>query len=316
MITTFLFKDNQMVTDVTQRDISKTLQNKETLLWLDLLDPTDEEITILSDQFKFHELVIEDCIFSQSPPKLDDFGKYVFLIIQAIKREDDEAKPTDLNIFFGANFVITVHDDHIKSIEAIVSRYRQNHSGMIKSSDLLLHAIIDGVVDSYLPLMTELDDRIELIEDEILSHPSPRVIENVLSLKKEVLAIKKMLIPQRGVIGELCRKGIPFINPSTLIYFRDIYDHLVRTTDTIDMYRESTTNILEVYMSWSSHQLNKVIKVLTVLATIMMPLTLITSYYGMNVDMPGWSKSLSFVWGVMTLTTAGLLVFFRRKKLL
>lgn len=323
MINTFLLnQEKKLITDLEEINLQETLENEETLLWLDLVDPTEEEIIILSEEFKFHELAIEDCLFPQSQPKVDDFGNYIFLIIQGVKKhiEDDseELKTVDLNIFFGKNFVVTVHEESIKSITGIFTRCKQNPLFMAKGSDFLLHAIIDGVVDSYLPLLEELDDEIEQVEDEALTTQSHSVMSDIFSLKKKILAIRKILGPQRTVIGLLSRRDIPFIKSNTLIYYRDIYDHLVRISDTIDTYRDLTTNILDIYLSGTSNRLAGVMKVLTLIATITMPLTLITSYYGMNIKLPefAWetTQSMSFVGALLIGTTLGLLLFFRHRK--
>jgi len=323
MINTFLLnQEKKLITDLKEIDLQEVLKDNEILLWLDLVDPTEEEITILSDEFKFHELAIEDCLFPQSQPKVDDFGVYIFIVIQGVKKHiensDEELKPVELNIFFGKNFVVTVHEEFIKSITNLSLRCKQNPMFLNKGSDFLLHAIIDGVVDSYLPLLEEIDDKIEQVEDEVLTNPTQAAMNDIFSLKKRILAIRKIIGPQQAVIGLLSKRDIPFIKPNTLIYYRDIYDHLVRISDTIDMYRELTTSVVDVYLSGSSNRLTEVMKVLTLIATIMMPLTLITSYYGMNVQLPEFSwglvRSIPFIWTLLIGTTLGLLLFFRHKK--
>ncbi len=323
MINTFLLNERKkLITDFEEINLQEALKNEDTLLWLDLIDPTEEEIIILSEEFKFHELAIEDCLFPQSQPKVDDFDNYIFIIIQGVKKhiEDDseELKTVDLNIFFGKNFVVTVHEEPIKSIIGIFTRCKQNPMFMAKGSDFLLHAIIDGVVDSYLPLLEEIDDKIEKVEDEILTNPTQSAMNDIFLLKKEILAIRKIIGPQRAMIGLLSRRDIPFIKANTLIYYRDIYDHLVRIGDTIDTYRDLSTNILDIYLSGTSNRLAGVMKVLTLIATITMPLTLITSYYGMNIKLPeftwGTIQSMSFVGALLMGTTLGLLLFFRHRK--
>ncbi|MEW6607674.1 MAG: magnesium/cobalt transporter CorA [bacterium] len=324
MINLFLLtREKKLITDFKEINLREILKNNDHLLWLDLIDPTDEEIGILSEDFKFHELAIEDCLFPQSQPKVDDFGDHIFIVIQGVKKYrengEEELKTEDLNIFFGKNFVVTVQEEPFKSIANLASRCKQNPMFLDKGSDFLLHAIIDGVVDSYLPFLEEIDDKIEQVEDEVLVKPGKQAIMNeIFSLKKQILAIRKIIGPQRAVIGLLSRRDIPFIKPNTLIYYRDIYDHLVRIGDTIDMYRDLTTNILEIYFSWTSSRLTEVMKVLTLIATIMMPLTLITSYYGMNIKLPeftwGCIRSMPFVWALLIGTTLGLLMFFRHRK--
>ncbi|MEW6619925.1 MAG: magnesium/cobalt transporter CorA [bacterium] len=324
MINLFLLtREKKLITDFKEINLTEILKNNDHLLWIDLIDPTDEEIGILSEDFKFHELAIEDCLFPQSQPKVDDFGDYIFIVIQGVKKYrengEEELKTEDLNIFFGKNFVVTVQEEPFKSIANLASRCKQNPMFLDKGSDFLLHAIIDGVIDSYLPFLEEIDDKIEQVEDEVLVKPGKQAIMNeIFSLKKQILAIRKIIGPQRAVIGLLSRRDIPFIKPNTLIYYRDIYDHLVRIGDTIDMYRDLTTNILEIYFSWTSSRLTEVMKVLTLIATIMMPLTLITSYYGMNIKLPeftwGCIRSMPFVWALLIGTTLGLLMFFRHRK--
>lgn len=323
MINSFLFnQERKLITDFEEINIKETLKDKNTLLWLDLLDPTEDEIAILSEEFNFHELAIEDCLFPQSQPKVDDFGNYIFLIIQGIKKQKDngeeELNTIDLNIFFGENFVVTVHEETIKSITSLFMRCRQNPMFLDKGSDFLLHAIIDGVVDSYLPLLEEIDDTIEMVEDKVLSNPNQNVMKEIFILKKKTLSIRKIIGPQQTVIGILSRRDIPHIKPNTLIYYRDIYDHLVRIGATLDTFRDQTTNVLEVYFSGSNARLTEAIKVLTLIATIMMPLTLITSYYGMNIHLPEFTwkgiQSVPFVWSLLVGTTLGLLLFFKHKK--
>ncbi len=323
MINSYLLnEEKKLITNFKEINIQEEIKNEKNLLWIDLIDPTDEEIDILSEDFKFHELAIEDCIFPQSQPKVDDFGTHIFIVLQGVKKEkengDEELKTVDLDIFFGKNFVVTIQEEPIKSITNLSVRCRQNPMFLEKGSDFLLHAIIDGLVDSYLPLLDEIDDKIEEIEDKVLTNPTQAVVNEIFSLKKKILAIRKITGPQRAVIGLLSRRDIPFIKAGTLIYYRDIYDHLVRIGDTIDMYRDLTTDVLGVYFSGSSSRLTEAMKVLTLIATIMMPLTLITSYYGMNIHLPefGWTgiRSVPFVWTLLSGTILGLLLFFRHKK--
>lgn len=317
-----LTEDKKLITDFKKINLQEILKNEANLLWLDLDDPTEEEIVILSEEFKFHELAIEDCLFPQSQPKVDDFGNYIFVIIQGVKkyREDDyeELQTVDLNLFFGKNFVVTVHEEPIKSITGLFTRCQQNPLFLDKGSDFLLHAIIDGVVDSYLPLLEEIDNTIEEVEDKVVTNPTQKMTGDILSLKKKILAIRKIIGPQQTVIGILSRRDIPFIKPHTLIYYRDIYDHLVRIGDTIDMYRDLSTSVLDVYLSGASNRLTEVMKVLTLIATIVMPLTLITSYYGMNIRLPefnwGSVRSISFIWSLLVGTILGLLIFFKHRK--
>jgi len=316
----FLISDNKVITEYKEMNIKDSLKDENCFLWIDMESPDDKDAAIMSEEFGFHELSIEDCIFPQNLPKIEDFDTYYFITIHGIISRasiEEDMEMLEINIFLGKNFIVTVHEQPSVAINTVKEKIRQNPLVLSKGIDLLFHAILDRIVDGYFPLTEQIDDQIEQIEEDILADPTQKNMERFLHLKRIILSMRKIIIPQRTVISRLSRGDIPFIEYNHLVYFRDVYDHLLRIGDMLDMHRELLTNTLEVHLSGTSTRLNAIIKVLTIIATFMMPLTLITSYYGMNIPMPEFTAGahgLIIVWGLMIGTTIGLFVFFKHKK--
>lgn len=301
--------------------IKRALDDESTILWVDLEAPDDEEIDILVHDFKFHPLSIEDCIFPQNRPKIEEFPDYSFIVFHAILYDPTPEKGLsfkELNIFIGKNFLVTIHDESLRSITNIKSRCKEKQEYMKKGPDFLLHLILDSIVDSYFPILDQMDEEIDKIEDKIFSQPTTQLLNRIFTLKRNLIAFRKTINPQREIINLLTRRDFPYIQSTTLVYFRDVYDHLVRMVDTIDTYREIISSALEAYLSVTSNQLNTIMKTLTIIATIMMPLTLIASFYGMNFKrfFPplDWDYSVTVLVIMMVLITGAMLYYFHRKK--
>lgn len=315
----FLVSNNKIITEYKGINIKDVLKDEDCFLWIDIEDTDDNDVAVL-EEFGFHELSIEDCIFPQNLPKIEDFDTYCFITVHGIVKRasiDEDIQLFEINTFLGKNFVVTVHEEPSVAINMVREKIKQNPISLTKGVDLLFHTILDKIVDGYLPLAEQIDDQIEQIEEDVLTDPTQKNMERLLHLKRFILSMRKVIIPQRTIIFRLSRDNNPFINYKHLVYFRDIYDHLLRVGDMLDMCRELSTNALEVHLSGTSTKLNAIIKVLTIIATFMMPLTLVTSYYGMNIPMPEFSAGshgLFIVWALMIGVTTGLFVFFRHKK--
>jgi magnesium transporter len=301
--------------------IRRALDKEDTILWVDLEAPDDEEIDILVHDFNFHPLSIEDCIFPQNRPKLEEFPNYSFIVFHSISYDPTQDKGlsfNELDLFIGKNFIVTVHDEPLRNVTNTKSRCREKQELMKKGPDFLLHLLLDSMVDSYFPILDQIDEDIDKIEDKIFSRPTTHLLNQIFTLKRNLIAFRKTINPQREIINLITRRDFPYIQSSTLVYFRDIYDHLVRMIDTIDTYREIISGALEAYLSVTSNQLNSIMKTLTIIATIMMPLTLIASFYGMNFKyfLPAleWKYSVFLVVFAMAVITSVMLYFFHKKK--
>ncbi|MCX7919258.1 MAG: magnesium/cobalt transporter CorA [bacterium] len=300
--------------------IRRALDSPDSVLWLDLEAPDDMEIDILVQEFDFHPLSIEDCIFPQNRPKLEEFPNYCFIVFHSISYDPEPNKGlsfAELDIFIGKNFIVTVHDEPLRNITTTKARCKEKQDVMKKGPDYLLHLLLDSMVDSYFPIIDQMDEQIDKIEDLVFTSPTTQLLNQIFTLKRNLIAFRKTINPQREIINLLTRRDFPFIQTTTLVYFRDVYDHLFRMVDTIDTYREIISSALEAYLSVTSNQLNSIMKTLTIIATIMMPLTLISSIYGMNFEFfpeLKWKYGYPMVLTVMAIIALGMLYYFHRKK--
>jgi len=312
--------DGTLKKDLTLQEMQTALQDDKSILWVDIQQPDDQDIDLLTNTFKLHPLTVEDCIMPNARPKLEKFNDYVFLIMHAIElhpEQEEELRTGELNSCMGKNFLITVHADYISSLTQNKNKVKKDSPIITRGVDFLLCSIIDSLVDSYFPIINMFDDRADDISDELFREPTQDTLSKIYNLKNEIMFLRRTVGPHVDVINIILRGGGDFITPATLAYFRDVYDNLVRLNDIIGSSRDIITGALEAYTSVVSNRLNEIMKTLTVIATIMMPLTLIASIYGMNFrHMPeiGGRYSYPAVLGVMLVIAAVMLYYFKRKK--
>jgi magnesium transporter len=289
------------------------------MMWLDFEAPTPEEGEILSSVFRFHPLAIEDCWHEPQQPKVDDYGDYVFLVVHGVRydAERDEFLTHELNIFLGANFLVSFHSFHSRSVEATQTYVRRNPHVMARGMDFMLHHILDKVIDNYFPKLEIIEDKIDDLEASAFTNPTPELLNRLFDLRRTVAHIKRVATQEREVLVSMSRGEFPFVSKRARLYFKDIYDHLFRIVDVADNHRETMNTILQVYVSLISNQLNNTMRVLTLIATLMLPLTVITGIYGMNFDnMPElhWRYGYHAVLLVMVGLGAGMVIYFKKRK--
>jgi magnesium transporter len=292
-------------------------QNGESL-WVDLEAPTPEEAEILSKVFKFHHLAIEDCWHEPQHPKADDYGDYLFMVVHGVRYDasTEEFTTHELNIFLGPNYLVTFHTFHSRSVEAAQQYVRRNPNVMARGMDFMLHQIMDRLIDNYFPKLEILEDKIEALETEVFTDPSPELLNTVFELRHHVVHLKRVASQEREVLIAITRGAFPFVSERAQIYFKDIYDHLFKIVEIADNHRETMNIILQAYLSLVSNKLNNTMRVLTVIATIMLPLTVITGIYGMNFDhMPElrWRYGYYATLLGMAMLAAGMLLYIRRR---
>ncbi|MFH1824559.1 MAG: magnesium/cobalt transporter CorA [Candidatus Firestonebacteria bacterium] len=310
------------IENVKAEDLQKYLSDKNNILWLDIENSSEKDIDMLIDIFNFHSLSIEDVIFPHNYPKIETFEDYLFLIIHAVNYNEEEQTKIisqEINIYFGENYIVSVHEESIKYIHSVIQRAKSNPMIMSKGTDFLLHLILDGITDSFFPVLDIINDKIDKIEDKILIGNSGQkvIMSEMLDLKRNLLNLRKIVGPLRNVYSTLTRSDLPFIRTKTIIYFRDVYDHMLRIFDLIEAYRELLSATMEADFTIISTRLNEIMKTLTIIATFMMPLTLITSFYGMNVKAPEFEWGIFgyiFVWIIIILATVGMFLYFKKKK--
>lgn len=307
--------------DLPFSSLRSALADQEGLVWVDLVEADNEEIIkVLVNQFHFHPLAVEDCQSEgYQTPKLDDYGEYLFLIVQSLTKNDAfEDEPTrELNVFLGNNFVVTSSLKRITSVENFRKRLEKDERLYQFGSDFLFHALLDQIVDDFIPHLDQLEEEIDYLEEAVLSNPDPKTLERILRLKRYTMTLRRVIAPQREVVNRLCRDDFQMIDSHSRMYFRDIYDHLVRIYDLLDGIRDMTTSALEVYLNATSLRLNEVMKALTIVSTIFLPLSFVAGVYGMNFQfMPelGWSWGYPMVWVVFIMIVVGMLSFFKKRR--
>lgn len=299
--------------------LAATLADPASVLWLDVQDPTEEDTALLRDKFNFHPLAIEDATRSHERPKVDAYDSYYFVVFYAAhyNPEENHIETQVVNLFIGANYLVTVHTGAIRHIDETLARWQAPDSPLGNKISALVHALLDALVDDYFPLMDQVADRVEDLEDTIFVHFDESAIQIMFGLKKDLLNMRRIVAPERDVLNVLLRRQLPLFKPEDVVYFQDVYDHIVRVTDSIDTYRDLLSSALDSYLSLQSNNLNQVMKVLTMASIILMSGALIAGVYGMNFKyMPelSWPWGYSFAVGLIIAIGALLIVYFRRKK--
>ena len=294
---------------------------KSTVTWIDVVGIHDPRmIEEIGGQFHVHPLLLEDIMNTTQRPKIDDLGKYICLIVKLITYDDTagELRIEQLSFVFNDDFVLSFQESDSGIFRPLRDRIR-NGLGRIRTrgTDYLVYTLLDAVVDHYFVVMEKMGEKIDRLEDEVVAAPKRETLQNIQKLRDEILLVRRSVWPLREVVSLLERAESPLIDKTTAIYFRDVYEHTIQVMDTVDTYRDILSGMFDIYLSSISNRLNEVMKVLTIIATLFMPLTFLAGVYGMNFEhMPElkWRYGYFLLWGVMIAVALGMLVFFRRKK--
>jgi magnesium transporter len=289
-------------------------------VWVDLSSPTPDEVQILTDIFHFHELSIEDALAEIHHPKVESYGNYLYLILHAIdfKAKEHAFRTHEVDFFVGVQYLVTMHTGASRSIEHIGALCTRNEHLLAEGPGALLHRIIDAMVDHYRPEVEKLGARLDHLEKEIFQRPKPTLVRRILDFKRDVASLRRVVLPQRDAISRLARREFPQITEAVSYRFRDVYDHLVRLSDEAMFFQDRISSLLEAHLSNVSNQLNAIMKVLTIISTVFMPLTVLTGMWGMNVPLPHFpgGEAAQFWWvvGIMFSISLAMLGFFRLRK--
>jgi len=285
--------------------------------WLDLDQPGDADFEILRDVFRFHPLAVEDSETFDQRAKLDDYDDFIFIVVYGATPDADQL--VEVHCFYSERFLVTVHHDDCPAFAEIRRRYRDRDKA-IDHPSLLLYRVVDGLVDSFFPILGAFDNRIDELEDQIFSRADDRQLQEMFRMKRLLVGMRKAVTPQRDAFASLMGRvaQLPGLEDEDERYFRDVYDHLIRISDLIDSYRDLLTGAMDVYLSTVSNRLNSVMKQLTVIATIFLPLTFITGFFGQNFGwMVGHIKSPGIFFGLgiglEVLTVAALVTLFKKR---
>ncbi len=338
MTTIFHFINNE-IKKLTIKELAQALPQGDGVLWVDLENPSDaEEETVLVALLDFHPLSIEDAHRGEGEeghlPKVEDFGEYLFVIFNPIEGTlngsgDDVARRTEepagnleittsqLSAFLTKRLLVTHHYKPLRSITHANQLCGKNPMTLGRGPDYLFHVIIDDVVDNYTPLLDALDTMIDSLEDEVFQKPSQDTMHRILNLKRNIMSIRRIAMYQREMLNRLSRGEFELITQDEMIYYRNVYDHLVRMADVTDSYRDVVSGLLDAYLSVTSNKLSQVMKVLTIISTIFLPLSVITGFFGMNFDfIPGlhWEHGHTATTVFMAAVAVIMLWWFRKKR--
>jgi magnesium transporter len=279
-----------------------------------------EVIEKLGECYGLHPLVLEDILNTDQRPKMEDYGEYIYIVLRDLDYSDksNEIEGEQISLIVGSNFVFSFQEREGDTFDPIRDRIRNNKGRIRKmGADHLAYALLDSIVDNYFIILEKLGEKIEWLEEKLVTDPTRETLQGIHHLKRELLFLRKGVWPLREVINGLARGESSLVTEPTRIYLRDVYDHTIQTIDTIETYRDMVSGMLDIYLSSVSNRLNSVMKVLTIIATIFMPLTFLAGVYGMNFKfMPEleWRWGYPLVWLIMAGIGISMLIYFRRKK--
>jgi magnesium transporter len=290
--------------------------------WLDLHSPGEEDFALLRDLFRFHPLALEDSEQFGQRPKLEDYDDFIFFVFYGAAPPPDEDRLVEVHCFYSERFLVTVRQDEAPACEALKERYSKRPAPLEKPI-ALLYRLLDGLTDSFFPALEDFDERIDRVEDDIFSEPKEEQLEEIVRMKRRLNRLRRVVGPQRDLVGQLFGglAQLPGSDPEAERYFRDVYDHLIRVADLIDSYKDLLTGAMDVYLSTVSNRLNLVVERLTVLSTILLPLIVLTGFFGQNFGwlvrhIGGIGSFLVFGVGLPLLAAAVLIEYLRRQRLL
>jgi magnesium transporter len=288
--------------------ISDLLRGHGNLLWLDITDPGGPEIALLRREFGFHELALEDVVTAHQRPKCDTYPKYYFLVVYAAAHTQNRFVPVELQMFWGENYLVTIHRGSVAVLEEARKRWQAHDQRRQHGIAYLVYAIFDSLVDDYMRLQDWVEERVGAIEDAVFEHADTAVLAELFRLRKDLLRMRRLLGPTRDVLNEIIRRDLPLFPVSLGPYFADVYDHVLRVLDGLDLYRELLTSALDIHMSTVSNRLNRLVKRMTALTLVVMVPTLIAGIYGMNFHDPWPAYETPWGFGFALALMAALVV--------
>ena len=293
----YLDSEFRLATDLSEAAMGQALEEGQGLLWVDVSETSETDGAFLEKVFRSHALAVEECVSAEiHAPKIDDFGEYILVLVHGINHVVESAvvETAELALFVGRHFVVSNHNMPLYSVEAVRQQVEKDGRPMRRGADFLAHALVDALIDNVLPTIDRMSEVMEVIEEETLRRPGQTTLEAILRLKRSALRVHRVMGPQREVLNRLSRGDCAIIRDEARIFYRDVYDHLVRIEDLNQVVLDRADNALATYLSSVANRQNEVMKTLAMVATIFLPLTLLAGIYGMNFEnMP----ELQWEWG-------------------
>lgn len=306
-------------TELGVSDLPALLAEPDTITWIDMVDPKETEQQILRDVFKLHPLTIEDMIADAATPKIERFDGYLYMVFHGLvdgAEKTGQPKTCDLDVFLGKNYLVTSHGEGFSAERAVRSHVQNDPAPFKQGPAYLCYLVVEHMTERFLPLMERLDHEIDQLETDIVRTQSPKVLETVFDLKHKLQKLRRVGLHQKEILNRLGRGDFDLIPAEVRPFYRDAYDHFVRVVDLNDSFREIVSGAMDAYISMQSHRMNEIMKVLTLISTIMLPLTFIAGVYGMNFEvMPELHYRYGYfiAVGAMLATAIVFFMFFRRR---
>lgn len=315
MVRTFHYTQGKTRTGLTQPEITAALEDPDGLLWVDFeaTSPEHDE-PFMREVFGFHPLAIDDALQESHVPKVDDWGSYLYIVLHAVvfdqlARDGTYVDTQELDVFLGKNYMVTHHDQHIGALEHVWSLIQRDERHLQHGIDHILYRLTDDIVASYMPVVEDIDSAVDDAEDQVFDRPTARTLEKIFMLKRAALHLRRIIGPQREVLNKLARDDFKVIDDQARVYFRDVYDHLVRLHDITESIRDLVSGALDTYLSVVNNRMNDIMKTLTIITTLFMPISFVTGFFGMNFFQPVSEPLKSWTTGgAFMLTTAIILI--------
>jgi magnesium transporter len=311
--------------DLPIEQYSQAIQNTEGILWVDFVgeDPENCE-DILLKIFGFHPLAVDDALRETHVPKVDDWETYLYIVLQDIHFHSGEGDidALELDVFMGCNYIVTHHDLPISTLDRVWENCQHDQRHFRNGADRILYRITDELTANYMGIIESLDEEIDIIEDEVVNRPTPQMVQRIFTLKRVTLHLRRTISPLREVMNKLARDDYAVIDERERIYFRDVYDHLVRLHDIAESLRDLVSGVLDTYLSVINNRMNEIMKTLTMITTLFMPISFVAGFYGMNFFQPSaenlisWTSNRGFIMMmlIMIITPMGMYLWMRKRR--
>lgn len=320
LVSFLLEPEGRLKQNVGLDEVAEAYRSGGARLWVDIDSRSDADWALLADLFDFHPLAIEDTRSPDCRVKIEEYDGYVFLVVRGVHFLDETPDPYDIDthnlyLFLGRNFLVSVHAGNFSSVDTVVERLEAGAESLSRGVDHLAYVLVDTLVDQYFPLLDTIDVFIEAVESDAFDGNREQM-GRIFELKATLVALRRYLAPMRETVASIANRPTPYLRPETQVYFRDVHDHVIRQLETVEAYRELLTSSLETELAMISNRMNEVIKALSVIATVVLPPTLVASIYGMNFEWMPFLHDPNGFWialGAMIAITGAMLVYLGRK---
>jgi len=313
--------------DLKPEEFAQALEDKQGLLWVDFQgEPPEVCEPILRQTFGFHPLAVDDALQESHVPKVDDWGQYLYIVLHAVLYDEDEehkehVDTLETDLFLGPNFVVTHHDQSVTALERVWGSCQRDERHLRHGADYLAYRMADELVAEYMPAVEAIEEAIDRIEDQIFDTATPETVEHIFALKRALLRLRRIVMPQREVLNKLARGDFPVLDAESRAFFRDVYDHLVRLNDINESMRDLLSGVMDTYLSVINNRMNETMKTLTIIATLFMPLSFVVGFFGMNffqpvaTSMKAWTTELALgvTLAIIALAPTGMLFWAWRR---